>query len=107
MTATTPAPTSAPTDHRLGFTSLEEEIRVDRLPVTGGELPAWLEGTLVRTGPAKFEVGERSLNHWFDGLAMLHAFTVRDGDVGYASRFLQSNAYKAARDTGKLAYSEF
>jgi carotenoid cleavage dioxygenase-like enzyme len=108
MTATTPdTATAARTDHRLGFTSLEDEIRVDRLPVTGGELPSWLEGTLVRTGPAKFEVGERSMNHWFDGLAMLHAFSVHDGQVGYASRFLQSNAYKAARDTGKIAYSEF
>src|SRR3954447_7863329 len=106
MTATTPAPTSAPTDPRLGFTSLEEEIRVDRLPVTGGELPAWLEGTLVRTGPSKFEAGERSLNHWFDRLAMLHAFTVREGQVASASRFLESNAYKAVRDTGKLGYSE-
>jgi beta,beta-carotene 9',10'-dioxygenase len=109
MTATTPAATAAAagTDHRLGFTSLEDEIRVDSLPVSGGALPAWLEGTLVRTGPSKFEAGERSLNHWFDGLAMLHAFTVNDGKVGYASRFLESNAYKAVRDTGKLAYSEF
>jgi beta,beta-carotene 9',10'-dioxygenase len=106
MTATTPAATAAKTDHRLGFTTQDNEIRVDRLRVTG-DLPIWLEGTLVRTGPSKFEAGERSLNHWFDGLAMLHAFTVHDGQVGYASRFLESNAYKAVRDTGKLAYSEF
>jgi carotenoid cleavage dioxygenase-like enzyme len=107
MTATTQAASSRLTDHRLGFTTQDSEIRVDRLPVTGGELPAWLEGTLVRTGPSKFEAGSRKLNHWFDGLAMLHAFTVRGGKVGYASRFLESNAYKAVRDTGKLAYSEF
>ena len=107
MTATTPAASERSTDHRLGFTTQESEIRVDRLPVTGGELPAWLEGTLVRTGPSKFEVGEQSMRHWFDGLAMLHAFTVHDGHVGYASKFLESNAYKAARDTGKIAYSEF
>lgn len=104
MTATAATPR---TDHRLGFTTSEEEIRVDRLPVAGGSIPSWLEGTLVRTGPSKFEVGDQAMRHWFDGLAMLHAFTVRDGQVGYASRFLESNAYKAARDTGKIAYAEF
>ena len=34
-----------------GFDSLESEVRVDELPLTG-ELPAWLEGSLIRTGPA-------------------------------------------------------
>jgi len=40
------------TDHRLGFTSLEEETAVDSLPVTG-HLPSWLSGALVRVTPAK------------------------------------------------------
>ena len=39
------------TDHRLGFKSLDEEVAVDRLPVSG-ELPAWLTGALVRVTPA-------------------------------------------------------
>jgi carotenoid cleavage dioxygenase-like enzyme len=50
------------------------------LPVRG-ELPAWLEGTLLRTGPSKFEVGTRTYNHWFDGLAMLHRFGFGRGRV--------------------------
>jgi len=29
---------------------------IDDLPVRG-EIPAWLTGTLVRNGPAQFEVG--------------------------------------------------
>jgi len=33
-----------------------------------GELPRWLSGSLLRTGPAKFEVGEQRMRHWFDGL---------------------------------------
>ena len=41
-----------------------------------GELPRWLRGSLLRTGPAKFEVGEQRMRHWFDGLAMLHRFTI-------------------------------
>lgn len=90
----------------LGFETLEDEIRVDSLPVEG-VMPQWLTGALLRTGPAKFEVGERSMAHWFDGLAMLHRFGFEGGRVSYASRFLQSAAYRAASETGEITYSEF
>ena len=89
-----------------GFESLESEVEVDSLALSG-ELPAWLEGSLIRTGPAKWEVGERTMNHWFDGLAMLHRFAIGDGSVSYASRFLETRAYRAARDTGEIKFSEF
>lgn len=92
--------------HRLGFQTLEEERSLDAVPVEGA-LPAWLAGSLLRTGPAKFEVGDRGYRHWFDGLAMLHRFTFADGAVSYANRFLESRAYRAAREQSAIAYSEF
>jgi carotenoid cleavage dioxygenase-like enzyme len=90
------------TDTQLGFTSMEEETAVDSLPVTG-ELPAWLGGALVRVTPAKLEVGERRLDHWFDGLAMLNRFGFADGRVSYKSRFLRSRAYHEAEQGRVLA----
>src|SRR5580692_11717008 len=92
--------------YRLGFQTLDQELPPAVLPVEG-TLPPWLAGTLLRNGPAKFEVGSRSYNHWFDGLAMLHRFAFADGAVTYANRFLASRDYLAARDTGQMAYSEF
>jgi carotenoid cleavage dioxygenase-like enzyme len=91
----------------VGFRSLSAEIAVPvALPVTG-TLPPWLNGTLLRTGPSKFEVGERTYNHWFDGLAMLHRFAFGAGRVSYANCFLESKAFRAATDTGKITYAEF
>ena len=78
-----------------------------RAPRVDGRLPQWLEGTLVRNGPARYEVGNRTFNHWFDGLGMLHAFTIGRGRVGYANRFLRSSAYRAAKEEGIIRYSEF
>jgi beta,beta-carotene 9',10'-dioxygenase len=89
-----------------GFESLEEETHLEGLPVRG-DLPRWLQGSLLRTGPAKWDVGDRSMNHWFDGLAMLHRFSFADGQVSYANRFLQSRAYRAARESGNITYPEF
>jgi carotenoid cleavage dioxygenase-like enzyme len=82
---------------RLGFESQYEEVRADALPLDG-ELPPWLAGTLVRVTPAMLDVGGRPLRHWFDGLAMLNAFTFGDGRVGYGSRFLDTDTYRGARE---------
>ncbi len=89
-----------------GLESLEQETRIESLPVEG-RLPDWLQGSLVRTGPAKWEVGERAMNHWFDGFAMLHRFGITDGEVSYANRFLETRAYRAAKEKGEIVYSEF
>jgi carotenoid cleavage dioxygenase-like enzyme len=105
MMETTAAATT-PFTARKGFESLADETRIDSLPVRGA-MPPWLGGSLIRTGPAKWEVGERSMNHWFDGLAMLHRFSFDGGGVAYANRFLETRAYRAARDTGQISYSEF
>jgi beta,beta-carotene 9',10'-dioxygenase len=90
----------------LGFQTQERETVIDGLDVQG-EIPSWLGGSMLRTGPAKFEVGSKQMRHWFDGLAMLHRFTVADGRVGYGSRFLESRSYRAARDRGEIPYGEF
>ena len=94
------------TDPALGFTTLEREVVAGELECSG-ELPGWLSGSLLRTGPAKFEVGEQRMRHWFDGLAMLHRFTIDEGRVSYGNRFLESRSYKAAREQGRMVYGEF
>ena len=90
---------------RAGFATLEPEVADEPLEIEG-LIPDWLSGTLVRNGPAKFEAGDRELAHWFDGYAMLHAFAIEDGDVTYANRFLDTEAYRAAEE-GKMGFGEF
>jgi beta-carotene 15,15'-monooxygenase len=92
-------------DAHPGFHSLREE-RAESLPVRG-DLPDWLSGTLIRNGPGAFSVPNgSSVDHWFDGFAMLYRFTFdpegragsADGDptVHYRNRFLRTDAYEAA-----------
>lgn len=91
--------------YTAGFTSLEDEVALDSLPVEG-RLPEWLAGTLLRNGPAKFEAGEKPFRHWFDGQAMLHRFSFQAGTVSYGNRFLRTRAFAAA-ERGRIAYAEF
>jgi beta,beta-carotene 9',10'-dioxygenase len=95
------------TDHTLGFADQTEEVHVDALPISG-EVPAWLRGGLVRVTPAQMDFDQRSVLHWFDGMAMLNRFGFAgDGSVSYASRFLDTDARKAALASGGAAISGF
>lgn len=93
-------------DYRAGFDTLTVESDTIDLPVDG-RLPDWLAGDLVRNGPARFDAGDRTFRHWFDGQAMLHRFDVADGRVRYRNRYLDTPALRAARDDGRIAYGEF
>lgn len=93
-------------DFTLGFTQTEAEINLERLPVQG-QVPAWLSGMLLRNGPGTLRVGQQQYRHWFDGLAMLHKFSFHQGQVAYANKFLDCQAYRQAKETGRISYSEF
>ncbi|UPV73659.1 carotenoid oxygenase family protein [Halorussus limi] len=87
-----------------GFRSLDAEHDALALDVTG-EIPSWLSGSLVRNGPGKFEVGGERVDHWFDGLAMLHKFRFEEGRGGvtYSNRFLRTDAYRTAVEEGTIS----
>jgi len=86
--------------HRRGFETQREEVRDQRLPVEG-DLPTWLTGRYVGNGPGQFEVGDRTLGHWFDPLAMVRGFEI-DGGVTYTNRFVRSRDYEFARERGRV-----
>ncbi len=102
----TTSPRSEEATFAPGFQSQYDEQRYENLEIQGS-FPDWLEGSLLRTGPALFELEKDKYNHWFDGLALLHKFEFRKGQVNYANRFLESDAYCKARENGKISIKEF
>lgn len=93
-------PTQIPLEDFHGESVIEE------LPFQG-DLPAWLEGTLIRNGPAKFHFGAQKISHWFDGMALLHAFTFGKGKVSYRNKFLRSDPYLNATKHDDLRFMGF
>ena len=88
-----------------GFLQNQEEHQIDELQVKG-KLPEWLEGSLIRNGPGLVQV-DKPMRHWFDGLAMLHKFEIKDGKVAYRSKFIDCEAYRSTKKSGKITYSDF
>ena len=63
--------------------------RDDRHLAVTGDLPAALQGALIRNGPnPMFEPLGRY--HMFDGDGMLHAVTFGDGEVSYRNRWIRT-----------------
>ena len=46
-------------------------------------------------------------NHWFDGMALMHRFHIRDSQVTYSSRFLRSDSYVQNLEKNRIVVSEF
>ncbi len=84
---------------------LREEIS-EPLAISG-KIPSWLSGVLVRNGPVNVEVKGQKNAHWFDGLAMLHAFSFDGGKIHYTNRYLRSEAYRKVFEEGRLDYTGF
>jgi carotenoid cleavage dioxygenase-like enzyme len=89
-----------------GFTSLESEVTCHNL-VVAGAIPPWLNGSLLRNGPAHYGAGKKTLKHWFDGQAMIQKFEISGGNVQYSNKFLDTPSKRALVDEGKISFPEF
>lgn len=55
--------------------------------ILAGSIPEWLTGSLIRVGPGKFTVGPHKFKHWFDGMAVLHKFSFKQGMTRFCQDF--------------------
>lgn len=79
-------------------------------PIEGqvtGEIPKWITGTLIQNGPGTHKIGKVTLNHLFDGMALLHRINILEGKVTYQCRFIESDAYEKIKKEQKIHYGEF
>ncbi|MGK2878591.1 MAG: carotenoid oxygenase family protein [Solirubrobacterales bacterium] len=104
--ATTTSPDQTQHAVELAFESHHDMPQRTELPVRR-ELPTWLSGQLLRNGPGRWKFDGAEVNHWFDGMSMVHSFEIEDGRVHYMNRFIESRAYKEFRSSGELKLQEF
>jgi len=97
---------TAEQDHIRLFQTTEEHSQPISAEVKGN-LPSWLTGTLIRNGPGRFECGDTSFNHWFDGQGLLHRFHIENGHVTYSSKFVRSENYADSVKHGDSIHVEF
>lgn len=62
--------------------------------MTSGKIPTDINGIYLRNGPDAKYIPENKSHHWFDGDAMVHAMRIKDGELYYCNRWLESERYK-------------
>lgn len=74
------------------FDSLTKELSLDSLKIEG-KLPSWLSGDFYFIGPALFELGQTRMKYWFNGLGMLHTFSIKGKKASYSNAFCKGLFY--------------
>lgn len=67
-----------------------------------GSLPKWLRGTLFRNGPGQFVYDKMSYFHLFDGHACINRFQIRDQQVTFFNRLLDTQCRQLTRSHSRL-----
>jgi all-trans-8'-apo-beta-carotenal 15,15'-oxygenase len=86
------------------FYSLEREHGDEPLEIEGA-IPHDLKGTLVRNGPALFELFGHHYEHWLDGDGAISVIRLRDGAATGAVHITESPQLKEERAKGEAIYS--
>ncbi|MCL4229747.1 carotenoid oxygenase family protein [Candidatus Dependentiae bacterium] len=86
----------------LAFTSLKEETNIPQKLRITGKVPAWLQGELLRTGPALFEHNKSQAYAFFDGCALLHRFSCDQGNITYQNHYLRSQYWDQVHEQEKF-----
>lgn len=94
-------------DVNVWLRSCEKEIIEPMLGIVTGNIPLWINGSLLRNGPGSIKVGDMTFNHLFDSSALLHRFNIDNGSVTYQCRFLKSEAYKKNLAANRIVTTEF
>lgn len=102
------------TDIAVGLKTVSEIPNPISLPVTG-TLPSYLaRSTLYRNGPGRYEATYAdgkpyTIRHWFDGFALVHAFSIdaQANTVHYRNRFTSAAAIRSIENTTKSRHADY
>ncbi|KAI8078636.1 carotenoid oxygenase [Halteromyces radiatus] len=104
----------------LNYGNVPEQMNPIWLPVTEGQLPTWLNGTMYRVGGGRYKLGDLdhsgggaafTIRHAFDGLPYLYRFQFnsKDNTVRFNSRYLAKDFEKnllASNGRGAVWFGE-
>ncbi|WP_019026840.1 carotenoid oxygenase family protein [Colwellia piezophila] len=88
----------------IGFANVVDDFPPQVLSVEG-KIPADINGTFYRNGPAKHEREEQRYQHLFEGDGMLQRFTFSDGKIVHQGKFINTPKYQKEQQAKKFLYA--
>lgn len=94
-------------DRSRGFLQSVTEHCFDKLQIEG-RIPAEIQGTFYLAGPGNFDTASgEQYTHVFDGDGMIAAFSLDEGTVSFANRFIRTPAYEAEQRSCRRLFGSF
>lgn len=82
-------------------TSMGDEVQRECFKIP--DLPPWAHGDFFISGPARFEKGGYRFRSLFDGYGRTNRFELRQGEVCYASKWMNTNYFRMAEELGRIS----
>jgi len=70
-----------------------------------GDLPSYVRGTFVQSGPGRYVMGDKRMTHAFDGYSKISRFNFGSDGVTFSSSFLRSAFYNASIEKNTIVPS--
>ena len=86
------------------------KVQRDYQPITiafDRPLPAGLQGTLYRNGPALMQRGTTAFRHWFDGDALVHAYRIGGNRLNHRASMVRTERFAAEEAAGRYLWDGF
>ncbi|MCL4819669.1 MAG: carotenoid oxygenase family protein [Vicinamibacteria bacterium] len=83
------------------------EERADVAVHVEGRLPAWLRGSWIMNGPARFARAGQAFDHWLDGDGMVAAVRFDDEGPRHAARYVRTRRLAEEEEAGRALYRAF
>ena len=61
------------------------------------QLPEWVDGAFVISGPSLFSAGDKHFRFYFDAFGRFSRFDIKAGQVNFTSKMLKSEFYEACQ----------
>ncbi|NJP05585.1 MAG: Apocarotenoid-15,15'-oxygenase [Chloroflexaceae bacterium] len=90
-------------DWLRNYESLKEE-NAYWIDAIEGEIPAALHGTLLRNGPALYDINGQRIMHPFDADGMVSSFAIANGRAFFRNRYVRTEGFVAEQQAGKVLY---
>ena len=87
------------------FQTMEDHNEQITLKYTG-RVPVWLRGNFYRNGPGKYEFGNDTFAHFFDPSAIVQRLEIRNSEIKYNSKYIETRNYLANKAANAILYPE-
>lgn len=97
------------TKHNVAYDGLVTSLKTENhyYCEIKGQLPADLNGTLLRNGPGLFERGNMRRRMQIDGDGMVRRFQIKNGNVLFTNRHIRTEKFVNEEKAGRYIYPSF